>query len=112
MTISFLLFLTLLLLPELIYWLFQLDQTPSSDVLAKRAAMLFVGFTVLLYTTRNTDNREVQYAVSVSVFTAMAGLALLGIYELIQGAVGLGIFVAVFAEITICALYLTFIRAR
>lgn len=90
--------LTLLLIPDLIYWLFDLVASNTSNLLAKRAAMLFLGFVTLLVMARNTRNQEVVSAVSFSMITAFAGLVVVGIYEYVAGVAGPGIWLAIAGE--------------
>ncbi|MDF3415314.1 hypothetical protein HKX54_12665 [Sulfitobacter sp. M57] len=97
--------LILMVLPELIYWMFALEQAQVGDVLAKRAAMLFLGFATLCFMARDTMLDEVKQLVSVTVITAMVAMALLGTYEFWQGTVGAGIWIAILAEWGIAGLF-------
>lgn len=45
----FVLFVTLVLLPEIVYWLFQLQQNEVADFFARRAGMLFLGLSTLCF---------------------------------------------------------------
>ncbi|MEP4249309.1 hypothetical protein [Tateyamaria sp.] len=98
-----LLFVTLVLVPEIVYWLFKMQGNELGDFLAKRAGMLFLGLSILCFYSRKTKSREVEKIVSLSVGTAMGAMALLGVYELFWGHAGLGILVAVFIEVLIAA---------
>ncbi|WP_420860910.1 hypothetical protein [Algirhabdus cladophorae] len=101
--VFFTLCLTLIFAPDVLYWLFQIDQEPSADFLAKRAGMLFLGLSVICFLARKTTNPEVISFVCAGVSTAMLGLAVLGIYELIYGIAGYGILVAILTECIIGA---------
>lgn len=103
--IFFVLFVTLISLPEVVYWLFSLQENELGNFLAKRASVLFLGFSILCFLSRNSSNSEVQHVVSVTVGSAMGAMALLGIYELAFGSVGAGILVAVFIEIIVSVLF-------
>jgi hypothetical protein len=109
--LAFLLCITLLFAPSLLAWLFQIEQTNSSDFMGRRAAMLFLGFGTLAVLTRNTRIRDTQRIVATTFFVLMAGLACLGLYEFFIGNVGVGIFVAIATEILICLAYAPLIRA-
>jgi hypothetical protein len=112
--VSFLCFglsLSLLTIPFVFAWLFQIDQTISSDFMGRRAAMLFLGFGVLTALTRKSRIRETQNVVAMAICVAMAGLAVLGLYEFTVGNAGLGIFLAIMTEILICGLYWSLLRA-
>ncbi len=100
----FILFATLIFLPEIVYWLFNIQGNELGDFLAKRAGVLFLGFSVLCFCSRNTTSKEVRHIVALSVGTAMGAMALLGIYELVRGNTGPGILVAVFIELAISIL--------
>lgn len=101
----FVLFVTLVLLPEIVYWLFRLQEYEIGNFLAKRAGVLFLGLSMLCFYSRNTKSIEVENTVALAVGTAMGAMALLGVYELVRGNAGPGILVAVFVEILIAALF-------
>ncbi len=98
--------LTLIFVPDLIYWLFRLPAHDSADALAKRAAMLFLGLAVLCFGARKSALPELRRLVALSVGVAMAAMAVLGLYELARGVVGPGILLAVGAELALAGLYL------
>lgn len=91
--------LTLLFWPGLVYWLFQIEGNSLGDFLAKRAAMLFAGLTMLSFLARQSQSAEVHRLVSASIGTAMGGMALLGVSEWIWGMAGPGILLAVAVEL-------------
>lgn len=101
----FVLFVTLVLLPEIVYWLFRLQEYEIGNFLAKRAGVLFLGLSILCFYSRNTKSIEVENTVALAVGTAMGAMALLGVYELVRGNAGPGILIAVFVEILIAALF-------
>jgi hypothetical protein len=100
------LFLCLLLTPGLIYWLFGVESHATADLLAKRAAMLFLGLAVLSFLGRNAPHSSLRQAVSVAMATTMAGLILAGIYEFFMGTAGIGIWLAICGEALFLCLYL------
>ncbi|GLQ28603.1 hypothetical protein [Sulfitobacter pacificus] len=97
--------LTLIMFPELIYWLFSLKQAEVGDILAKRAGVLFLGFSVLCFMARDAVIPDVQRVVVVTVMTAMGAMAALGIYEFWRGSVGPGIWIAILVELLISGLF-------
>ena len=99
------LFVALVLFPQVIYWLFNLQQNDVSDFLAKRAGMLFLGLAILCFYSRNTSSMEVEKLVSLSIATSMTAMAVLGIFEFLRGNAGPGIMVAVFAELVIALFF-------
>lgn len=94
----------LMFFPEIIYWLFGLDQNDLGDFMGKRAAMLFIGFSALCWLSRRTQDIAVQRVVSAAICISMAGMALIGIYEFLRGFAGIGIWFAIITEIAISAL--------
>lgn len=97
--------ITLIAVPEVIYWLFSLQANDVASFLAKRAGVLFLGFSVLCFLSRSSSNDEVQRLVSASIVSAMVAMALLGIYELLRGNAGLGILIAILVEAAIAILF-------
>ena len=100
------LFTCLLLAPQLIFALFAMEGGESAAILARRAAMLFLGLAMILWQTRNFENPEVCRAVAAGLATTMLSLAGLGLFEFLRGSVGPGIGVAMVAEIVVGVLYL------
>lgn len=89
---------------------FGLDPVPEAAVMARRAAVLFVGLGGLIYCTRALPQGPARHGVALSIVAMMAGLALLGLAELALGRVGWGIFVAVLPETLFALLYLPHLR--
>ena len=100
----------LLFAPSIVYWLFSIEASEAADFIARRTAMLFAGLSVLTLITSETDSDEVRQAVSLSLAIAMSGLAVLGVVELLRGAAGFGILLAVAAELFFAFYYLRFWR--
>ncbi|MCF6233039.1 MAG: hypothetical protein L3J36_08075 [Rhodobacteraceae bacterium] len=96
---------TLVFLPEMVYWLFGLPQNELGDFLAKRAAMLFLGFSVLCFLSRNTQSTDVRRIVSAAVWVSMGGMALIGAYEFLRGYAGIGIWMAIMIETVTSVLF-------
>ncbi len=100
------LFACLLIAPDLIYWLFGIESHTTADLLAKRAAMLFLGLAVLSFLGRNAPYSSLRQAVSAAMATTMAGLMLTGMYEFFLGTAGIGIWSAIGGEALFLSLYL------
>lgn len=99
-----LLFLTLALVPSVVSWLFQLDGATVGDVLALRAAMLFLGLAAIAWFGRDAPDSSLRQAVAIGFAVVWAGLALAGLYEFVRGTVGPGIWLAIVAEVALSAI--------
>jgi len=97
--VFFVLFATLLAIPELIFWLFQIDESASAEFMSRRAAFLFLGMATICFLSREVPQSEVRNAICLGICVAMLGLAVLGLIELMSGNVGLGILLAVCTEL-------------
>ncbi len=104
------LFLTLLFVPGLVFWLFQIATSESATFLSRRAAVLFLGFAILMWLIRNAENSPARRAICIGWGTTMTALAILGTLEFLRGFVGVGIFSAVFIEAFIGVSYLRLAR--
>lgn len=104
--IAFTLFTILILLPEMLFWLFGIEQSSSALFVGRRMAMLFLGLAILLWVGRNAEHSESRQAICLSVAVSMCALAGLGVFEFQQGQAGPGILLAVMTELTIAFLYL------
>jgi len=103
--IAFTLFSILILFPEMLFWLFGIEQSNSALFVGRRMAMLFLGLATLLWVGRNAAHSESRQAISLSIAVSMCGLAGLGVFELLQGHAGPGILLAIFTEFVIAGLY-------
>lgn len=104
------LFAVLMLCPAVIYWLFNVDGNATADFIGRRASILFFGLAMLTFLGRNDANTAARQTIATSLFIIMAGLACLGTIELLRGAVGSGILIAVLGEVLFASLYLPFVR--
>ncbi len=93
------LFACLLLAPGLVLALFAVPIDAPAGFLARRAAMLFLGFAVLSYLARDVPHSSARQAVAAGVGASMLGLAMLGLAELARGYAGPGILLAVVGEL-------------
>lgn len=90
---------TLILVPELILWLFDLAGTAAAEVLAKRAGILFLGLALVLLLTQAHRPNPSRKAVQQAVAAMLCAMAVLGVAEWLRDGVGPGIWLAILAEI-------------
>lgn len=90
---------TLLFVPEAVFWLFDLAEGDTARVLAKRAGVLFLGLALILILTRLHAPNPSRRAVQTALAAMLGAMAVLGVLEWARGAVGSGIWLAVFVEI-------------
>lgn len=107
----FYLFITLLLFPESLCKGFGIVGNESVYFIARRASMLMLGFSVLLFLLRNMNRSIVRQAVAFSISLNMAGFALLGTFELIRGFVETSILSAILIEILVAVVYFSFLAS-
>ncbi|MEM1286413.1 MAG: hypothetical protein AAGH43_13595 [Pseudomonadota bacterium] len=101
--------LCLLVVPDLVHWLFALTPGDASEVIGRRAAMLFAGVAVVLFLTRDHPPSPTRRAIGWGVVAMMGGLAAIGMVEFWRGLVGPGIGVAIVTEL---AVVFAFVRAN
>lgn len=92
------LFVTLFFSPGILHWIFQIESTPSAIVMSRRAALLFLGLSAVIFLTRNTTDLQTRRSISIAIALTMGGLVILGCFDLLRGNVGLGIILAVIPE--------------
>ncbi len=105
-TIAGALFLILLFVPGVVFWLFQIPASDSAAFLARRAAVLFLGFGVIMWRIRDAVASPAIHAICVGWGVAMLALAVLGSMEFVRGFAGGGIFAAVAIETFLGVSYL------
>lgn len=102
--------LTLLCAPGLIHWLFQIDSMSGTDVMSRRAAMLFAGLAVIVLQTRHAAPHPLRQSISLGIAVTMGGLICVGLFEFMRGTVGIGIWLAIAAELFFVSAYWRFWR--
>ncbi len=76
-------------LPGLVYWIFNIaDGGPVSNFLSRRVAVLFLGFSVLLWVMREAKHSLTRNAVCLGVAIMTGAFAFLGLAEIIRGFAG------------------------
>lgn len=103
--IAFVLCVVLILFPEVIFMLFNIDENSSAFFIGRRAAMLFLGISVFTWAGRNASHSESRQAICLGLTISMLALALLGITEYLRGFAGIGILLAVITEGILALLY-------
>lgn len=102
--------LTLLFWPALIHWMFQISSDAATDVMSRRAAMLFAGLTAVVWSARTAQQSELRQGICFGLIISLSGLAMIGLFELLSGNVGLGIFLAIAVEVYFVAHLVRFWR--
>ena len=90
---------TLLFIPGLIFWLFNMAYEDGGVIFARRAAMLFAGLAFLVWKARALPRTAATDAIFQAFMVLMAGLACVGLFEFLRGGVGIGIFLAIVVEV-------------
>lgn len=79
-----------------------IEGTEAAYFISRRAAVLMLGISVLMFFVRNVPNCQARQAISLSISITMLGLALSGIYELNRRFVGNNILSAILIESALC----------
>ena len=89
---------SLLIYPEIIFTLFNIEHNSAAFFIGRRAAMLFLGITVMSWAVRNTAHSQTQQAICLGHGFAMLGMSFMGVTEFVRGYVSAGIFIAIVTE--------------
>lgn len=101
---------TLLVWPALVHWLFQISSDPATDLMSRRAGVLFAGLAVLIWNARLERDSPLRRNVCLALIIAMGGMALLGSIEFLRGAMGIGVLIAIAVELFFAARLFPFYR--
>lgn len=104
--------LTLLVWPAVIHWLFAIDSVASTDIMSRRAGVLFAGFATIVWMARTAPDSPLRRSICFGFSVAMGGMACLGLIEFMRGAVGIGVWLAIIVEVAFAAIYLQFWRGN
>ncbi len=99
------LFLLLLVFPESIFFLFDVKGNEAAFFICRRAAMLFGGYAIISFFTRDLPASKIRQALSLGFGFSMSGFALMGTVEFIRGFAGGGIFITVAGELFLSVSY-------
>lgn len=91
--------LVLLLAPELIVMLFGMEQAVAASVLGRRASMLFLGYSVMLWSVLDAPHSAARQSILYGIAVFMLGLACTGVFEFLRGAATWPIVLASAAEL-------------
>ena len=103
--ITFTLFLCLLIVPEMIFILFQIEESESAFFISRRAAMLFLGISIFSWLGRNAVHSISRQSICIGLAISMFGLAVLGSVEFLRGYAGVGVGLAVVTELLLGIAY-------
>lgn len=103
--LSGVLFLCLLLFPDLIFFIFDVEGGEVARLMSRRAAMLFLGLGTISYLGRKAPTSSLRQAICLGMASCMAGLALVGLFEFVRGFAGVGILLAVATEMLFAAAF-------
>lgn len=104
--------IVLLVRPQIVFVLFGLESGASTIVLARRAAMLFLGLATVAWVSRDSKPNIARSAISRGMAVCLFALAGLGTLEFVLGGVSAGVFVAVATELAFAAAYTLVDRSR
>lgn len=102
----------LMFYPPVMYTLFGLDGAPSTDVMSRRAGILFLSVGTILWLQRNLIAEEAKAALARGMFVFMAGFVVLGVIEFFRGAVSAGVFFPVSIELVMALLFMKHVKNK
>ena len=91
--------LTLLLWPAVIHWLFAIGSDDATDVMSRRAGVLFAGLATIVWVARTAADCALRRSICLGFAVAMGGMACLGLIEYLRDSVSIGIWVAIIVEL-------------
>lgn len=97
------------LCPDRLLWLWSVEYSSATGLVARRNAALFLAIGIMFYRARRAQPSATRRAMTTGFVTGCFVLAILGISEWINGHAGPGILLAVITE---TALGLAFIQAQ
>ncbi|MGJ8626521.1 MAG: hypothetical protein ACSHXB_06130 [Sulfitobacter sp.] len=106
------LFLCLLLQPGIIHWLFDITSEQATDLMSRRAGVLFLGLAIIIFQARRAPQSPLRRGITLGIAVMMTGLALLGMAEYFRGAAGMGIWLAICVEVIFAVLYGRFLFGK
>jgi len=96
--------------PHFLPWLWALETSTASEVLARRNGALFLGVGLLLVMVKDTRDAVTIRAVGSGMAVGCSVLALLGIAESVAGHVGVLIWLAVGVELLLATMFVLVLR--
>ncbi|MGU9856916.1 hypothetical protein [Pseudomonas sp. LF245] len=107
--LCFALALTWGLRPDWLLWLWSVEYSSATGLVARRNAALFLALGIMFYRARHAPPSDTRRAITTGFITGCFVLAALGLSEWISGNAGPGILLAVVTE---TVLGLAFIQAH
>jgi hypothetical protein len=104
----FYLFVMLLFFPGSFLNELGIQSTESADFLARRAAMLMLGFAILVFFGRKVSDSMARQVMAIAISINMAGFAVMGLVELGRGFANAEILTAVIIESILAVSYFLF----
>ena len=95
--------------PDWLLWLWSVEYTSATGLVARRNAALFLALGIMFYRARHAPPSDTRRAITTGFITGCFVLAALGLSEWISGNAGPGILLAVATE---TVLGLAFIQAH
>jgi hypothetical protein len=99
-----------LLAPGLLLLLWNVETSYPVELVARRGAALFLGFGVMLFSSRNSGPSVARLALIRGFAVGCSALACLGIFEFATAHAGIGIFLAVAVEVPLAILFFALAR--
>jgi hypothetical protein len=78
-----------------------LQSGEATSILARRASIFMLGITLLMFGSRNLPHAKARQIICLSTGMTMLGLACMGSYEFIRGAVNSSMLKAIIIETTL-----------
>ncbi len=103
--LSAVLSILLLFFPNVIFFIFGLEGNATADFISRRAAMLFLGYAVIAFFSRNSPPSDSRQAITLGIALSMLGLAILGLFEFARGFAGLGSLLPICTEFLLSLAY-------
>ena len=98
--------LGLLVSPALFSTIFRIDHSVAVEVMERRSAILMIGLGALIYSLRDLPDGKLRRHSAAAIVVLMIGMAILGLVELYEHRVGVGIWIAIVPEIVFAGLFL------
>ena len=86
--------------------IFRIDHSVAVEVMERRSAILMIGLGALIYSLRDLPDGKLRRHSAAAIVVLMIGMAILGLVELYEHRVGVGIWIAIVPEIVFAGLFL------
>ncbi len=96
--LCFYLFCILFFFPQSFFTDMGIEGNETAYFLARRASMLMLGISVLMFFARSIPHSQARQAISLGICVTMSGFAMTGTYEFMRGFIGNNILPAIIVE--------------